>query len=294
MDNNLASGTFFRFPKRLIEDSRYYPLSIEAKNIYVFMLNRVGLSDTNEWKDQHGKTFIYYTNETAAHDLNCGRTRVLRAMKELEDAKLIVRKRQGQGKPMRVYVTDIDKIPISQVSEREVSTSCCKTAQNPDDCKTAPDNAGGITSAQRVTEPLDNTPRPSNKNEKNKNDMNKNENIDTDTTSGKDRTSSVIERGNLTRNAIGFLSEIHALSNINILSNLLFETISTPSHKIRVDNTITNGYDLAERLSTVTIYQLDNALTQTENSITENTKPYEIREKLLSSLFRLTSQNQIA
>lgn len=105
---NEADGySFYRIPKLLFVEERFKRLSVDAKMLYGIMLDRMGLSFKNGWFDKEGKVYIYFTLEEAMETLGYAHTKIIRIMSELDDIKgvgLIVRKKQGQGKPTMIYV----------------------------------------------------------------------------------------------------------------------------------------------------------------------------------------------
>ena len=71
------------------------------------LLDRMSLSIKNEWYDDTGRVYIYYTVDEICSSLNCGRDKSMKLLAELDTGKgvgLIERKKQGQGKPTRIYV----------------------------------------------------------------------------------------------------------------------------------------------------------------------------------------------
>ena len=67
----------------------------------------VCLSIKNEWYDDTGRVYIYYTVDEIGSNLNCGRDKAMKLLAELDTGKgvgLIERIKQGQGKPTRIYV----------------------------------------------------------------------------------------------------------------------------------------------------------------------------------------------
>lgn len=105
--NEADSYAFYRIPKLLFTNEHFKKISIEAKLLYSMMLNRMELSIKNNWLDKDGNVFIYYTLEEAMENLGYAHTKIIRIMNELDDKKgvgLIVRKKQGQGKPTKIYV----------------------------------------------------------------------------------------------------------------------------------------------------------------------------------------------
>ena len=100
---------FIRLPMVLMEDEVFESISIEAKVLYSYMLNRMGLSYKNGWIDEDGKVFIYYTMDAIKEQFNCANDKALKIINELDTKSgigLIEKKRQGLGKPNRIYVKD--------------------------------------------------------------------------------------------------------------------------------------------------------------------------------------------
>lgn len=95
---------FIKFPRLLIKDERYRQLDSDAKILYGLMLDRMSLSQKNNWYDDQGRAYIYYTLDEVQNDLGRGREKTVKVMDELERIGLIERRRQGQGKPSAIYV----------------------------------------------------------------------------------------------------------------------------------------------------------------------------------------------
>ena len=99
--------TYFRIPCQLITHPRFKHLSTDSKLLCGMLLDRMSLSIKNEWYDDTGRVYIYYTVDEVCSNLNCGRDKAMRLLAELDTGKgvgLIERKKQGQGKPTRIYV----------------------------------------------------------------------------------------------------------------------------------------------------------------------------------------------
>ena len=101
------SYSFYRIPRVLITGEHFKTLSTDAKLLYSLLLDRMGLSLKNNWLDDEGRVYIYYTIEEIQEDLCCGHVKAGKLLAEL-DAKsgigLIERIKQGQGKPTKIYV----------------------------------------------------------------------------------------------------------------------------------------------------------------------------------------------
>ena len=105
--NEAEQFNFYRIPKILFTDRRYKAVSMEAKVLYGLMLDRMNLSIRNGWLDSDGKVYIYFTLEDAIEFLGFGKDKLVKLFKELDwegGIGLIERRKQGQGKPTKIYV----------------------------------------------------------------------------------------------------------------------------------------------------------------------------------------------
>ena len=87
---------------------------MEAKVLYGLMLDRMGLSVRNGWLDDEGRVYIYFTLDDALAMLGCGKDKAVRLFKELDVSGgigLIERRKQGQGRPARIYVKNFTLPP---------------------------------------------------------------------------------------------------------------------------------------------------------------------------------------
>lgn len=92
---------FLMYPRFLLETD----LSDTARLVYILLLDRARLSQTNpQWQDETGRVFVYYTIPHLAEASGRGQTGVKAALGQLEEAGLILRKRQGMGNPSRIYI----------------------------------------------------------------------------------------------------------------------------------------------------------------------------------------------
>lgn len=96
--------SFYRIPKTLFTDPHYRAVSVEAKALYGLMLDRMGLSLRNGWLDEAQRVYIYFTLEDALDTMGIGKDKAVKLFKELDTIGLIERKKQGQGKPAKIYV----------------------------------------------------------------------------------------------------------------------------------------------------------------------------------------------
>lgn len=113
--------TFYRIPKVLFTDPAYRRISSDAKILYGLMLDRMGLSVRNGWLDDCQRVFIYFTLEDALEYLCCGHTKAVSLFAELDKGGLIERKKQGQGKPTKIYVKNFVRKAEVLTSEKRKS-----------------------------------------------------------------------------------------------------------------------------------------------------------------------------
>ena len=168
--------TFYRIPKALFTDPAFSKLSAEAKLLYGLMLDRMGLSRRSGWIDRQGRVYIYFTHTEIQESLQCGHNKAVRLLKELDQGLgLIRRKRQGLGRPDRIYVMNFvsaqsspngssetpdapeAELQLSENGNSGIETSCFETSAMPEN------NTTGVL-----------------KREANKTDQNKTESNDTE------------------------------------------------------------------------------------------------------------------
>ena len=142
--------SFYRIPRQLITGDDFKRLSTNAKLLYGLLLDRMGLSAKNGWYDELGRVYIYYTLDEIQEDLNCGHDKATKLLVELDSGKhgfgLIERKKQGQGRPTKIYVkrfttravppppTDPEPEPTPRprlFSVQDCGNAAAKTAEKP-------------------------------------------------------------------------------------------------------------------------------------------------------------------
>ena len=101
--------SYYQMPQELFCNEKYKKLSIEAKVIYAFLLNRMNLSRINKWINDRGEIYLIYTRKEIQSKLNLSDKPVTRAFKELREANLIKEEKQGFGKPNLIYIGKIEQ-----------------------------------------------------------------------------------------------------------------------------------------------------------------------------------------
>ena len=78
--------------------------SINAKLLYGLLLNRTMLSQKSGWVSEDGNVYVIYTIKQMANDLDRSERTVKTALRELENAGLITRIRQGWNQANRIFL----------------------------------------------------------------------------------------------------------------------------------------------------------------------------------------------
>lgn len=109
---------YIPYPRFLLEMN----LTQTARILYALLLDRSKISRNNGWKNEQGYVYVIYPIIDLAQVLDKSHMTIKKALNELEDAGLLVRKKQGFSKPNLLYV----RIPAEgkksvPVRERKVS-----------------------------------------------------------------------------------------------------------------------------------------------------------------------------
>ena len=96
--------SFYRLPRAFLTNEFYSNISTEVTVLYGLMLDRVALSMRNGWREPDGRVFIYFTLNDAIRLLHVGKNKAVSLFQQMEKLDLIRRRKQGQGKPARVFV----------------------------------------------------------------------------------------------------------------------------------------------------------------------------------------------
>ena len=97
---------YITIPKALMGPA-YSAVSPTAKLLYGLLSDRSSLSKRNGdiWKTPTGEVFVYYPISEICKTLRCGHDKAAHLLRELTEAGLIRRIRQGQGKPDKIIVS---------------------------------------------------------------------------------------------------------------------------------------------------------------------------------------------
>lgn len=109
--NDVVQFYHLQFPRWLLEDARFVPVSTEAKFVYMLLFNRFQLPKLNGWINDQGEVFVIYTRRELSERLNISEKRVSAAMNELREYQLIWEKRCGRGYANQIYLASVEVSP---------------------------------------------------------------------------------------------------------------------------------------------------------------------------------------
>ena len=169
--------SFYRIPKVLFTDAHYHTVPVEAKVLYGLLLDRMALSARNGWLDSARRVFIYFTLEDAMAFMGCGHNKAVRLFADLEKIGLIERKKQGQGRPTRIYVKNFILPSETGEPQAEADTPQPPAAGQTSDYGKSEEAPEALTSQKRKsalpqTGSLDFPKANANKTDKNNTDLN--------------------------------------------------------------------------------------------------------------------------
>ena len=93
------AASYIPLPRFLLQDEQLRDISNDAKVLYALLLDRASVSRQNGYVEPDGTIRLYFTLEQAQKKLHCSRQSATRIFRELEYSGLIVRRKQGLGKP---------------------------------------------------------------------------------------------------------------------------------------------------------------------------------------------------
>lgn len=115
--NETLENRYYQIPQELFENLLYKDkLNSDSKILYAFIIDRLTLSQKNNWIDKENNIYLIFTRQEVQDKLGLSEKTVIKAFKQLAEAKLIFEKRQGLGKPNLIYV---GKIQHEEIAEQE-------------------------------------------------------------------------------------------------------------------------------------------------------------------------------
>ena len=130
INNNMGEFVFFQLPKSIHCNKQYKQLSIEARYLYMLMYDRNKLSITNNWVNENGDIYIFFSIESICEEMKVGNKKAIKLKRELINSKLIEEVRQGVNKPNIIYVNQPSSdIENTRKCENDISGSVKTTFQ---------------------------------------------------------------------------------------------------------------------------------------------------------------------
>lgn len=115
--NETLENRYYQIPQELFDNSLYKDiLNSDSKILYAFIIDRLTLSQKNNWIDSENNIYLIFTRQEVQNKLGLSEKTVIKAFKQLAEARLIFEKRQGLGKPNLIYV---GKIQHEEIAEQE-------------------------------------------------------------------------------------------------------------------------------------------------------------------------------
>ena len=93
------AASYIPLPRFLFQDETLRDITNDAKVLYAMLLDRASISKQNGYVEPDGTIRLYFTVEQAQKRLHRSRQCVTRIFRELEYSGLIIRKKQGLGRP---------------------------------------------------------------------------------------------------------------------------------------------------------------------------------------------------
>lgn len=115
------AASYVPLPRFLLQDETLLEISIDEKVLYALLLDRASISRQNGYVEPDGTIRLYFTVEQAQAKLHRSRQSATRIFRELEYSGLIVRRKQGLGRPALItlnYPADAKLIAKKETNAR--------------------------------------------------------------------------------------------------------------------------------------------------------------------------------
>ena len=96
------AASYVPLPRFLLQDETLCEISNDAKVLYALLPDRASISRQNGYVEPDGTIRLYFTVEQAQAKLHRSRQSATRIFRELEYSGLIVRRKQGLGRPVLI------------------------------------------------------------------------------------------------------------------------------------------------------------------------------------------------
>lgn len=101
---DIDNERYYQVPVAFFTNPYYKDLSNDSKMAYAILKNRLTLSIKNNWLDNDGAVYIFYTWDKLSEVMNISRRKIADTINQLKERNLIDVVRQGRGLPAKIYV----------------------------------------------------------------------------------------------------------------------------------------------------------------------------------------------
>ena len=118
--NEILANKYYQVPQELFTSKLYKEkLNSDSKILYALLLDRLTLSQKNNWHDEHGNVYLIFTRQEVQEKLCLSEKTVQKAFKQLSESNLILEKRQGLGRPNLIFIGKIIHEEIGSTLDTE-------------------------------------------------------------------------------------------------------------------------------------------------------------------------------
>ena len=141
---------YYQFPKFLLE----LPLSQNARIIYLLLYDRARISRKNKWTDENGRVFVVFPLDELSQKTGKCKSSVKKALKELDEAGLLIRRSGGFSRPRHLYVLvpKVDEICNPAQLQPDVKMSAIQAGNEPSFGQKDGCGEGGNVASSKVIE----------------------------------------------------------------------------------------------------------------------------------------------
>lgn len=101
---DIDNERYYQVPVAFFTNPYYKDLSNDSKMAYSILKNRLTLSIKNNWLDNDGAVYIFYTQDKLSEIMNISKRTITNVINQLKENNLIDVVQQGRGLPAKIYV----------------------------------------------------------------------------------------------------------------------------------------------------------------------------------------------
>lgn len=101
---DIDNERYYQVPVAFFTNPYYKDLSNDSKLAYAILKNRLILSIKNNWLDNDGAVYIFYTQDKLSEIMNISKRTITNVINQLKENNLIDVVQQGRGLPAKIYV----------------------------------------------------------------------------------------------------------------------------------------------------------------------------------------------